>query len=74
MKRNKILLLFGFAKQAKFFQIGLEFHLVWCFAKRSGGILFMQSTTWLFCSAGNHPPAGSPGLKPTRTDKILLKF
>jgi hypothetical protein len=29
----------------------------------SGGILFMQSTMWVFCSAGNPPHRGNPGLK-----------
>jgi hypothetical protein len=32
----------------------------------SGGILFTQSTTWMFCSAGNPPRRGNPGLKCTR--------
>jgi hypothetical protein len=37
----------------------------------SGGILFTQSTTWVFCSGGNPPPRGNPGLKCTWTDAIL---
>jgi hypothetical protein len=40
----------------------------------SGSILFMQSTTWVFCSAGNTPPRGNPGLKCTLADGILEKF
>jgi hypothetical protein len=40
----------------------------------SGGILFTQSTTWVFCSAGNPPPRGNSGLKSTRTNEILKKF
>jgi hypothetical protein len=40
----------------------------------SGDILFKQSTTWVFCSAGNPPPRQNPGLKCTRTDDILKKF
>jgi hypothetical protein len=40
----------------------------------SGGILFMQSTTWVFCSAGNPSPRGNPGLKRTRRDDIFKKF
>jgi hypothetical protein len=40
----------------------------------SGGILFTQSTTWVFCSAGNPPPRKNPGLKCTRTDNISEKF
>jgi hypothetical protein len=36
----------------------------------SGGILFTQSTTWVFCSAGNLPPRGNPGLKCTWRDNI----
>jgi hypothetical protein len=40
----------------------------------SGGILFTQSTMWVFCSSGNPPLRGNPGLKCTRTDDILKKF
>jgi hypothetical protein len=40
----------------------------------SSGILITQSTTWVFCSAGNPPPRGNPGLKCTRTDDILKKL
>jgi hypothetical protein len=43
-----------------------------CFC--SGGILFTQNTTWLFCPAGNPPPRGNPGLKRTQTDNILKKI
>jgi hypothetical protein len=61
---------------------------VWCLLRRyskyaehlrkpyffgSGGILFTQSTTWVFCSGGNPPPRGNAGLKRTRTDAILRK-
>jgi hypothetical protein len=40
----------------------------------SGGIIFTQSTTWVYCSAGNPPPGGNLGLKCTQTDDILKKF
>jgi hypothetical protein len=40
----------------------------------SSGILFTQSTTWVFCSAGNPPHRGNTGLKRSRTDDILKKF
>jgi hypothetical protein len=40
----------------------------------SCGILFTQSTTWVFSSEGNPPPRGNPGLKCTQTDNILKKF
>jgi hypothetical protein len=40
----------------------------------SGGILFMQSTTWVFCSVGNPPTRGNIWLKCTWIDKILKKF
>jgi hypothetical protein len=40
----------------------------------SGGILFTQSTMWVFRSAGNPPPRGNSGLKRTRRDAILKKF
>jgi hypothetical protein len=36
--------------------------------------LFTLSTTLVFCSAGNLPPRGNPGLKSTRADDILKKF
>jgi hypothetical protein len=40
----------------------------------SGSILFTQSTTCVFCSAGNPPPSGNPGLKRSRMDDILKNF
>jgi hypothetical protein len=40
----------------------------------SSSILFTQSTTWVFCSAGNPPPRGNPGQKHTQTDNILKKI
>jgi hypothetical protein len=40
----------------------------------SRGILFTQSTTWVFCSAGKSSPRGNPLLTCTRTDDILKKF
>jgi hypothetical protein len=40
----------------------------------TGGILLTQSTTRLFCSAGNPPPRENPVIKRTRTDDILKKF
>jgi hypothetical protein len=40
----------------------------------SDGILLMQNTLWVFCSAGNPTRRGNPGQKRTRTDAILKKI
>jgi hypothetical protein len=40
----------------------------------SSRILFTQSTTLVFCFAGNPPPRGNPGIKCTGMDNILKKM
>jgi hypothetical protein len=75
---------FGFPKRGEFPGEQTVWFLLWRYSKYaehlrklvfcSGGILFGQSTTWLFCSTGNPPPGGNPGLKCTRTDAMLKNF
>jgi hypothetical protein len=75
---------FGFPQRGEFPGEQTVRFLLWRYSKYAehlrkpffclGGFPFMQSTTWVFCSAGNPPPRENLGLKQTRTDDILKKL
>jgi hypothetical protein len=76
--------LFGFTQRGEFPEKQIVWFFLWQYSKYAehfrtpvispSGILFTQSTMWVFCSVGNPPSRGIPRLNYTRTDEILKKF